>query len=394
MNDVLLVINAGSSSIKCSFFTCDTPLQGLYRIDITGLGGSHPGFLVRNSQGNIHTQQTLTANNHQEALAVLLDWIEQCEEGFQVQAVGHRVVHGGEKFKVPVLLTDSIVAQLEQFVPLAPLHQPHNLAPIKAFSQLKQDLLQVACFDTAFHATQPWQARSFALPYAWTDQGLRRYGFHGLSYEYIAQSLPKFLGTVPQRVVVAHLGNGASMAALKEGQSIATTMGFTALEGLPMGTRCGSIDPGILLYLLKGGMALSDLHHLLYHQSGLLGMSGLSNDMQELLKSDAPRAKEAVEFFVYRLGRELGSLVAALEGLDALIFTAGIGEHAPWIRAQVCQQATWLGIKLDDQANEQHGPQISASTSQVSVWVIPTNEEKMIAQHTYSLISSAVPFLG
>ena len=244
----------------------------------------------------------------------------------------------------------------------------------------------MACFDTAFHTTQPAVAQTFAIPQALTNTGIKRYGFHGLSYEYIAHRLPDYLGEMPARVIVAHLGNGVSMAALKHGRSIATTMGFSTLDGLPMGTRCGAIDPGVILHLLKEGIALTSLHDLLYHRSGLLGVSGLSNDMQELLNSDSPPAAFAIDLFIYRLGRELGSLTAALGGLDALIFTAGIGEHAAPIRARVCQGATWLGIQLDPLANQRHGPKISTPESQVSVWVVPTNEEQMIAQHTYSLL--------
>jgi len=386
-NSAILVINAGSSSLKGSLFACKPTLTMVYHLDITGIG-NHPRLIAKDAQSHYLTQQDLGNVNHETALAILLDWLDHRHDNLPLVAVGHRVVHGGVFFTTPVQLTAGIIKQLEELIPLAPLHQPHNLAPIKILSRLKPQLPQVACFDTAFHTTQPEVAQTFALPRILTGKGLKRYGFHGLSYEYIAHSLPKLLGAMPARVIVAHLGNGASMAALKNGRSVATTMGFTALDGLVMGTRCGSIDPGVLLHLLKEGVSLGELHDLLYHRSGLLGVSGISNDMQELLNSHSPQAAQAIDLFVYRLGRELGSLAAALEGLDALIFTAGIGEHATAIRAKVCQAAAWLGISLDKPANEQHGPKISARESRVSVWVIPTNEEQMIAQHTYALLGA------
>jgi acetate kinase len=253
-------------------------------------------------------------------------------------------------------------------------------------NNLKAGILQVACFDTAFHTTQPAVAQAFALPRDISAQGIKRYGFHGLSYEYIAQSMPEYIGNVPEKVVVAHLGNGVSMAALKNGKSIATTLGFTALDGLPMGTRSGSVDPGVLLHLLNTGMDAKQLSSLLYNQSGLLGVSGISNDMQVLLDSEHPHAKEAIDLFTYRINRELASLAATMGGLDALIFTAGIGQHAAPVRAQVCELASWLGIKLDAAANAKHAARISTADSKVSVWVIPTDEEKMIAQHTLKML--------
>lgn len=385
-NNAILVVNAGSSSIKCSLFARQAAaLTMLYHVDITGIG-THPQFIAKDANGNRLIQQELGTADHESAFAVLMDWLAQHDSDLKLVAVGHRVVHGGVLFTAPVRITEEIFKQLEQLIPLAPLHQPHNLAPIKILSQLQPELLQVACFDTAFHTTQPAVAQTFAIPQALTNTGIKRYGFHGLSYEYIAHRLPDYLGEMPARVIVAHLGNGVSMAALKHGRSIATTMGFSTLDGLPMGTRCGAIDPGVILHLLKEGIALTSLHDLLYHRSGLLGVSGLSNDMQELLNSDSPPAAFAINLFIYRLGRELGSLTAALGGLDALIFTAGIGEHAAPIRARVCQGATWLGIQLDPLANQRHGPKISTPESQVSVWVVPTNEEQMIAQHTYSLL--------
>jgi acetate kinase len=387
-SDAILVVNAGSSSIKSSLFALreNATLELVYHSEITGLG-TLADFLVKDVTGTPLIKKDLGVITHENAFALLLDWIEQCDE-INLIAAGHRIVHGGLKFTAPVLINEDIIYELEQLIPLAPLHQPHNLTPIKALHQIQSDLPQVACFDTAFHATQPTMARTFALPRSFTEQGIRGYGFHGLSYEYIAQQLPKVAGYLPNRMIVAHLGNGASLAAVKAGRSIATTMSFTALDGLPMGTRCGAIDPGILLHLLNEGMDLKTLSDLLYHQSGLLGVSGLSNDMQILLNSSSQHAAEAIELWVYRIGRELGSLTAALGGLDALVFTAGIGERAAPIRAKIAETATWLGVQIEASANEQHGPKISTPDSQVSVWVISTDEEKMIAQHTDSLLKS------
>jgi acetate kinase len=283
----------------------------------------------------------------------------------------------------------AIVAQLERLIPLAPLHQPHNLAPIRALLERSPALPQVACFDTAMHRSNPAMAQMFALPAELTEAGVRRYGFHGLSYEYIASMLPQFDPRAAQgKTVVLHLGNGASMCALQSGRSVASTMGFTAVDGLPMGTRSGALDPGVILYLMdERGMDARAVEKLIYQQSGLLGVSGVSSDMRELLESDAPGAKLAVELFVYRIGRELGSLAAALGGLDAIVFTAGIGERAAPIRERVCRQAAWLGIELDPHANAAHGPRISTASSRIPAWVIPTNEELMIARHTRALLS-------
>jgi acetate kinase len=299
-------------------------------------------------------------------------------------------VHGGMEFSEPVKLDAGVVAKLERFVPLAPLHQPHNLAPIRLVAERLPQILQVACFDTAFHRAQPEIAQAFALPASITDRGVRRYGFHGLSYEYIASAFPRLdAAAAAGRVIVAHLGNGASLCAMKAGKSVASTMGFTAVDGLPMGTRCGSIDPGVMLYLLDElKMDARAIEKLIYQQSGLLGVSGVSSDMRSLLESREPRAKLAVDLFVYRIGREIGSLAAALGGLDALVFTAGIGERSAVIRERVCREAAWLGVQLDEAANGKGGPRISPSSSRVSAWVVPTNEELMIARHTQRLIRS------
>lgn len=387
MNDAILVLNAGSSSLKFSLFYIvqATELKLIYHGHLAGIG-THPFFTVKDAENQFLVNQSLSINDHEHALAILLNWLDKYQEEFTLVAAGHRVVHGGILFRAPVRIDATVFEQLTQLIPLAPLHQPHNLAPIKALSQLKQDLPQVACFDTAFHANQPAIAQAFALPRHLTEKGIKRYGFHGLSYEYIAESLPQIIGNTPAKVVIAHLGNGSSLCALQQGESVATTMGFTALDGIPMGTRCGSIDPGVLLHLLNQGLSVKELTHLLYHESGLLGVSGIDSDMQVLLQNNSSQAIEAIELFVYRLHRELGSLMAALGGLDALVFTAGIGQHAATIRARVCQAAHWLGIDLDEKANQSNELCISTTHSLVSVWVIPTNEEKMIAQHTCRLL--------
>jgi len=283
-----------------------------------------------------------------------------------------------------------VVKDLEQFIPLAPLHQPHNLTPIRLMLERQPGLPQVACFDTAFHRAQPELAQMFALPKELHDEGVRRYGFHGLSYEYIASMLPQLDPVAAAgRSVVLHLGNGASMCALAAGRSMASTMGFTAVDGLPMGTRCGALDPGVILYLMdQRGMEARAIEKLIYHQSGLLGVSGVSSDMRTLLASSEPRAALAVDLYVYRIARELGSLAAALGGLDALVFTGGIGENSAEIRARVCRSAGWLGVKLDESANQAGGPRISSATSKAAAWVLPTNEELMIARHTQRLLTA------
>jgi acetate kinase len=396
MTDAILALNAGSSSIKFSLFDTTNDQETfplLYQGGVDGIGGE-PHFLVQDTTGqslvDVQLKTKATAQpGYNEALGVLLDWVELQETAVTLIAVGHRVVHGGTQFLAPVLVDSQVINQLEQLVPLAPLHQPHNLAAIRSIASIKPDVPQVACFDTAFHCSQPPVARAFALPRDLTDQGIKRYGFHGLSYEYISSVLPDYVGSKADgRVIVAHLGNGASMCAIQDRKSLATTMGFTALDGLPMGTRCGSIDPGVILYLLSElHMDAPGITDLLYYRSGLLGVSGESSDMRELLTSDSPRAAEAIDLFVYHIQRELGSLAAALGGLDVLVFTAGIGEHAAPIRARVCQDLQWLGIEFDDQANRSGGPKISNDYSAVSVWVIPTDEDLMIARHTSNVIN-------
>jgi len=390
LSRVLLVINAGSSSIKFSVFDVDDgagPVQR-YRGLVDGLGAG-PRFVARDAGDNRLADDALSpATTHDAALGTILDWIDDRASGTVIVGAGHRVVHGGVRYSAPVRLTPAVLRDLENFVPLAPLHQPHNLAPIRSLLERRPELPQVASFDTAFHATQPDVAQAFALPHQLSDEGVKRYGFHGLSYEYIASVLHEHLGAgADGRIVVAHLGAGASMCALRGRRSIATTMGFTALDGLPMGTRTGALDPGVILHLMsERRMTLADVTDLLYRRSGLLGISGVSSDVRDLLRSDSLRAAFALDVFVYRAGRELGSLAAALGGIDALVFTAGIGENAPSIRARICRDAAWLGIRLDEVANERGGPCISAADSPATAWVIPTNEELMIARHTLKLV--------
>jgi len=395
MTDAILVLNAGSSSLKFSVFldrAAAAPELAL-RGQIEGIL-TKPSFIARDAKGATLAESEFGAGaqpGHEGAAGFLLDWLEERLGRQRLLAAGHRVVHGGIEFSAPVRVNAAVLDALKRLVPLAPLHQPHNLAAIRAVAARAPELPQVACFDTAFHTGQPPLAQAFALPRRLTEAGLRRYGFHGLSYEYIAHLLPSVdLRAATGRTVVAHLGNGASMCALAAGRSAASTMGFTALDGLPMGTRCGAIDPGVLLYLLDHeGLDARALEKLLYHESGLLGVSGISSDMRALLASPDAHALEAVDLFVYRIVRELGSLAAALGGLDALVFTAGIGENTPSIRARVCRAAAWLGIELDENANAQGGPRISSPGSRTSAWVLPTNEELMIALHTRAVLAAA-----
>jgi acetate kinase len=390
MADAILVLNAGSSSLKFETFVLGGQALGRAATGIVEELDGRPRFHATRADGGVLGEQAWERPiGHDGALDFLLGWLGKLPDAPRVAAVGHRVVHGGTQFTAPVRITADVIAALEALVPLAPLHQPSNVAPIRTMAAQHPSLPQVACFDTAFHAGQPAVARQLAIPRPLGDAGVRRYGFHGLSYEYIASALPEHDPRAASgRTVVLHLGNGASMCALAGGRSVATTMGFTALDGLVMGTRCGSIDPGVLLYLMdERGMDARALEHLLYKESGLLGVSTLSSDMRELLASSDPRAREAVDLFCYRIVRELGSLVAALGGLDAVVFTAGIGEHAAPVRAAVCRDSAWLGVELDAAANAAGGPRISTPASRVAVWVIPTDEELMIARHTRTLLA-------
>jgi acetate kinase len=391
MTDAILVVNAGSSSIKFSVF-----LEQPGTLELL-LGGqveslyTTPRFKASDTAGNVIVERKWAQGEvlgHDGAVNYLAVFLREQLGEYSLAGVGHRVVHGGLDYAAPVRLTAGIVGQLERFIPLAPLHQPNNLMPIRLLLANQPELPQVACFDTAFHRTQPEVAQAFALPPEITDRGVRRYGFHGLSYEYISSVLPEVdPGAADGRTVVLHLGNGASMCAIDHGRSVASTMGFTTMDGLPMGTRCGSLDPGVVLYLVDElKMDARAIEKLLYQQSGLLGVSGLSSDMRTLLVADEPEAKFAVDLFVYRITRELGSLAAALGGLDALAFTGGIGEHAAPIRERICRAAAWLGVEFDRATNATGGPRISTPRSRVAAWVIPTNEELMIARHTRRLL--------
>ena len=384
MNDAIVVLNAGSSSVKFSLFDVATDAPALVqRGQLEGLA-TNTHFVAKDAAGaTIAEHSWYRALGHDGAMAHLVEHLRQTLEGRKLRAVGHRVVHGGTRYSRPVRVDASVVAYLETLVALAPLHQPHNLTPIRALLARLPEMPQVACFDTSFHRGMPEVAQAFALPAAVTDRGVRRYGFHGLSYEYVASVLPGVDADAARgRTVVAHLGNGASMCAMRECASVASTMGFTAVDGLMMGTRSGALDPGVVLYLMDElKMDPRAIEKMLYQQSGLLGVSGVSSDMRTLLASDDPRAKFAIELFCYRIARELGSLAAALGGLDALVFTGGIGEHAAPIRARVVEASRWLGLSLDAAANAANGPRISGPGS-ARAWVVPTNEELMIARHT------------
>jgi len=392
MSDAILVLNAGSSSIKFSAFLVQSDrLELLLNGQTEGLYTA-PRFKAKDAAGDALESRDWdkgTRLGHDGAIEHLIGFLRGHRGDHRLIAIGHRVVHGGLNYAEPTLVNAEVLTNLEKLVPLAPLHQPHNLAPIRIVAERTPNMPQVACFDTAFHRAQPELAQAFALPPAITDRGVRRYGFHGLSYEYIASALPGIdAKAAAGRVIVAHLGNGASMCAIKAGKSMASTMGFTAVDGLPMGTRSGALDPGVVLYLMdEMKMDARAIEKLIYQESGLLGVSGISSDMRALLESKEPRAKLAVDLFVYRIGRELGSLAAALGGLDAVVFTGGIGERAVAIRERVCRDAGWLGIELDPAANGKDGPRISTTASRVPAWVMPTNEELMIARHTRRLIA-------
>ena len=392
MTRVILAINSGSSSIKFALYEYRDKKPDLAIVAngrCTGIGDNPELSILDASGQTLVTKKFSSKHQHEQLLEELLKWITTNSAGFSLAAAGHRIVHGGDTFTTPVLLDDNILGQLEALIPLAPLHQPHNLAAVKALSSLSPGLPQVACFDTAFHRTQTAVETTFALPRDYTAAGIRRYGFHGLSYEYIASVLPEYLDAgADGKVIVAHLGHGASICAMQGGHSVATTMGFTALDGLPMGSRCGSLDPGVVLYLIKEkGMDYEALSDLLYKRSGLLGVSGISDDMRELLASGAPEAREAIELFVYRIVRETGSLVATLGGLDVLVFTGGIGEHAAPIREWVCQALCWLGVQINKSANESGERRINAAASDIDILVIPTDEDLVVARHTLGILA-------
>ncbi len=389
----LLVVNAGSSSLKFSIYraTADGDVALALRGQIEGLG-SRPRFSAKNAGGETIAEEDWSVADTRvdgQVLDRLLGWVTGWLGDEPLLAVGHRVVHGGADFAAPVLIDAAVLRELEALTPLAPLHQPLNLAPVRAIAAAHPHVPQVACFDTAFHRGRPAIADRLALPQTIHDEGIRRYGFHGSSYAYIARALKDAAPAIADgRVVIAHLGNGASMCAIRGGKSVETSMGFTALDGLVMGTRCGALDPGVILHLIREhGMTAEAVENLLYHQAGLLGVSGISSDIRDLLDSDDDAARTAIDLFVYSIGRELGALCAALGGLDGLVFTAGIGENAVSIRERVCRDAAWLGIDLDDAANRKGGPCITTPESAVSAWVVPTNEEYMIALDTLRTIS-------
>ncbi|WP_374581067.1 acetate/propionate family kinase [Pseudoduganella sp.] len=398
--DCIIVINAGSSSIKFTLFVGPALLPSL-KGKVENLYRGTTRFSAQDFQGAVVGERSWADAplDHHAAMAFLIDFAGGHLQGLRVRGIGHRIVHGGVRYSGPQLLDDEALSYLETLAPLAPLHLPHNLAPVRAVAALAPGVPQVGCFDTAFHVGQPALAQAFALPESITSLGVRRYGFHGLSYEHIAYCLPLADPALASaRVVAAHLGNGASMCAMAGGRSVASSMGFTAIDGLPMGTRCGALDPGVVLYLVDQlGMDVAAVQKLLYQESGLLGVSGISPDMRTLEASADPRAQLAIDLFTYRAGRELGSLAAALGGLDALVFSGGIGENSARVRAAICRDAAWLGVELDATLNAAAGSaraeaggafRISTAESRVAAWVVPANEELMIARHTLARLES------
>ena len=392
MDDYALVLNAGSSSLKFCVF--ERPPNERWHLEargqVEGIGTS-PRLTAKDASGECLADQDVAVRNADQALDTLARWLRSKYGGSRVLGVGHRVVHGGARFSGPTILNPEVLRELYQLVPLAPLHQPYNLAAIEAVFERLPGIPQVACFDTGFHRGQPPVAELIPLPRELRRRGLQRYGFHGLSYEYIASVLPEVAPEIANgRVIVAHLGSGASLCALKDRKSVDSTLGFTALDGLCMGTRPGSIDPGVILHLFQGlNLSAKEVETLLYKKSGLLGISGISNDMRDLIGRDDSAARLAVDYFVYRAAKEIGALTAVLGGLDALVFTAGIGENSPEIRKRICESSAWLGIELDETANAQGLTKISTSRSKLSVWMIRTNEELMIARHTGLLLGLA-----
>ena len=388
MTDELIgVVNAGSSSLKFSIYAGD---ERLLDGQIDGIG-VRPAAKAKTGTGEALPAPDLSGAppaTPGEAMLALLPWLKDWLAGRKLAAIGHRVVHGGPSHAAPQRMTPALVEELATLIPLAPLHQPHNLSPIRVALERNPELPQVACFDTAFHRSIPEVAQVFALPYEMAERGIRRYGFHGLSYEYIASVMPRVAPEIAAgRVVAAHLGNGASLCAMHAGRSMATTMGFSALDGLPMGTRCGQLDPAVVLHLMTTeGMDAKAVEGLLYRQSGMLGLSGVSSDFRDLLASDAPRARFAIAVFVHQVARNIASLAAALGGLDGIVFTAGVGENAAPIRQAVCEACSWMGVEIDVAANAARGPRITSEASRVAAYVIPTDENLMIARQTRALI--------
>ncbi len=391
MPDTILVVNAGSSSIKFQLFSvaAEDQLQRRLKGQIDGIG-VRPHLIARGTSGETLIDETWPAAEVGDVPAALDKVVAflRAQIGSLPTAIGHRVVHGGPDYSEPTLIDDAVLKRLDTFSPLAPLHQPNNLGPIRAVRQRQPQLPQVACFDTAFHRGHPEVADRYALPEQFYTEGVRRYGFHGLSYEYVAGQLPKRASDIAQgRVVVAHLGSGASMCAISAGRSVESTMGFTALDGLPMGTRPGQLDAGVVLYLIsEKGMSAPEIEHLFYYDCGLKGLSGVSNDVRDLLMSSDPRAKFALDYFVYRIALFTGMLAAAMGGIDGFVFTAGVGENAPAIREAVAKRLSWLGLELDPEANRQGDGRISSKASRIACYVIPTDEELMIARHTLRVL--------
>jgi len=398
--ELALVLNAGSSSLKFAVYArlAGDAARHAWRVEASGQIegiGTVPKFKARAAGGETLAEKDLGAagRDARGALAELAAWLRAHFGTAKLVGIGHRVVHGGARYAAPAVVTDEVLAELKALIPLAPLHQPHNLAPIEAFRERLPDVPQVACFDTGFHRGQPAVAELVPLPSEIRAKGVQRYGFHGLSYEYIASVLSEAAREIADgRVIVAHLGSGASLCALRARKSVECSFGFTALDGLCMGTRPGAIDPGVILYLFQTlGMSAKDVESLLYKKSGLLGISGISNDMRDLVASQEPAAKLAVDYFVYRVAKEIGAFAAVLGGVDGIVFTAGIGEHSAEIRARICAASAWLGVVLDERANASDGPRITTSKSRISAWVIPTNEELMIARHTGRLLGLTEP---
>jgi acetate kinase len=388
---LLLTLNAGSSSVKFAVYAATAGLPMMSTGQIEGLGASAALSVQSRSREPCDADSSMALGKigHAEAVHAILRWLEQAHPGEKVVTVSHRVVHGGPDHAMPAPVDDALIAVLERLVPLAPLHQPHNLAGIQAAREAFPGATQIACFDTSFHRSHPFVADTFALPRTYYDEGIRRYGFHGLSYEYIARRLRTYDPALARgRVIVAHLGNGASMCAMRDGRSVASTMGFTALDGLPMGTRCGQLDPGVVLYLMaEKGMDAAAISDLLYRHSGLLGMSGLSHDVRELENSVVPAAQDALAYFADRGRREIGGLAASLGGLDALVLTGGIGENAAHVRAAMLADTQWMGIQLDPEANQRSETVISQPSSKVRVLVFKTDEERMLAEHAAELVA-------
>jgi acetate kinase len=402
MSALVLVLNAGSSSLKFCVYelaeddTLHDNLRVRARGQIEGIGTAARFTAKDESGATINDRKLDAVADAGAALDALAVWLRGRYQGASVLGVGHRVVHGGAQHAAPTIVTPAVRAELGTLVPLAPLHQPYNLAAIDAVSERLPDVRQVACFDTAFHRGQSPVVSMVPLPLDVRRGGVQRYGFHGLSYEYIASRLPHVDPQLAEgRVIVAHLGSGASLCAMKAGRSIDSTFGFTALDGLCMGTRPGALDPGVVLYLFQGlGLSAKEVETMLYKKSGLLGISGISNDMRDLIDSKEPAARLAVDYFVYRAAREIGALAASLQGVDALIFTAGIGENSAAIRKRICDASAWLGIDIDEHANTKNSTRLSSQSSRVSAWVIPTNEELMIARHTTSVLGLAATGAG